>query len=167
MSLQKPTIGADLSSTTLYLAVVENTKVLATAKLQITDLASDFNWVRNILRCYRDEYDVWQIHIEAPFVNGAVFPKSGMMLMRSATILECAAVDTNMESIFLHPLTWRKLVYGNGRPKDTKAAALEYLAQHFDFQLPTTKPKGGIPDHNVAESILIAHAGWLLGGNDD
>lgn len=152
-----PVIGADLSGRVIYLAVTNGTKVLNTLNLDLSvDLLGSFNilqeWLTTLqleLRTHKD------IFIEEPWVNGSHFPKAGMMITRTATILEVAAVTCDYRPILVHPGTWRKAIYGNAKQLEYKELARKTVLNMFGYE---TKHKN---QHNTAEAALISHYGWL------
>ena len=158
------TIGCDYSSSTLYLACLNNLKVHAIASLNIEDLCHSLDPLKALLHSYHFEYESKrEIYIEQPWVNGIRYPRSGLMMMRSATILEVVTIESGLKPVFVHPLTWRKLLFGNGRPSDPKATAVNWVKEncHYDVPVFGKTGKGHRADHNFAEAIAIAHFGEI------
>lgn len=109
------------------------------------------NSLRAIMRGLYSFEPFPEVIIEEPWINGQVFPRSAVLLTRMATFIEIACLDTNYVPVYVHPLTWRKKVYGSGRPKgDIKKLAMGWVMSEYDFT-----PQ----DHNYAEAILIASYG--------
>lgn len=162
-------IGCDYSSAQVYLAVTENDKVLNLGSINTAfgnadDYRRAFALMKAMLWELWASYDtVKKIYIEEPWVNGVQFPRSGMMLMRTATFIEIATIELNLEPVLVHPKSWRKVVYGTGGIKDAKVAAVNLVQSKFDYKLPVmgATGRGKKPDHNFAEAVLISYYGSL------
>lgn len=164
MTGKRGTLGVDYNSGTISLSCVNDPKVLATASLDITNLALSIPVVKRLLQALLGEFTLDnKIWIEQPWVNGKQFPRSGLMMARTAAIIEVIATEIGIEVNFVHPLTWRKELYGNGRPKDPKNTAVKYVEEHFQYKVPTLgkTARSQKPDHNLAEAICIAAYGQL------
>lgn len=81
------------------------------------------------------------------------------MLTRTATVLEVVAAELGLEFNVVHPLSWRKLIYGKAKLPNPKQRALQFVNDNFDYKVQMTAPKGHTPDHNIAEAICIAYYG--------
>ena len=151
-------VGADYSSKAVYLASVSDKIVLRTSTIEIQnnnielflreleDELRNFHWMHN------NKY-IW---IEQPWVETLLRPMSGLQLARMATYIEVVAIRmARLIPQFVHPGTWRKEIYGNGRPKDAKELARQFVDDKFNFK---TKYKY---EHNICEAILISHYGNL------
>lgn len=157
MQLQKTgSFGVDYSSRVVYLALMIEEEIKATLILNIEKEPFDaFLKLAEWLRLKGKEHNVDYIYIEQPWVNGKVFPKSGLMLARTAAVVEIASYAADLWPRFVHPLAWRKKVYGNVKPKDRKEYAREFTRSNFGFD---TKYK---QDHNISEAVCIARYGVL------
>jgi hypothetical protein len=157
VSSEKASIGVDYSGSVAYLGVVKNDRVLATSTINLGDSPYTFfhtikAWLKTIYEEHDTNPELW---IEQPFVVGTRFPQVALKLVRTATILELAALEAGIEPCFVHPGTWRKKVYGNGRPDDLKQRARDTAKKLFSFE---TKYKN---QHNICEGLLIAHYGQI------
>lgn len=151
-------IGVDFSGSAAYLGVVKGHTVQATVSIRLMDSPYTFfhtiqNWLKTVHEEFATEPKLW---IEQPFVAGSRFPQVALQMVRTATILEIAALEADLEPCFVHPNTWRKKVYGHGRPDDLKERARNTARDVFGFD---TKHK---IDHNICEAILIAHYGNIV-----
>lgn len=151
-------IGADFSGSAAYIGVVKGHTVLATSSIRLMDSPYTFfhtiqNWLGTVYKEHNTEPKLW---IEQPFVAGSRFPQVALKLVRTATILEIAALEAGLEPCFVHPLTWRKKVYGHGRVDDIKERARTTAAELLGFE---TKHK---IDHNICEALLIAYYGSIV-----
>lgn len=154
-SSSQAAIGVDYSGSAAYLGVVKGDKVLATCTIKLADSPHTFfhviqDWLKTIHEEHNTLPELW---IEDYWINGKVFPKTGQIMARTATILEIAALEASIEPCFVHPGTWRKWVYGNGRPDDLKERARRVAKELFGFD---SKFKN---QHNMCEALLIAHYG--------
>ena len=160
-----PHIGCDYSGKVISLAVVEGSKVKAIANLQVgEDLRTSYQLLKDYFRNAYDEYSCcYEVIIEKPWMRqvSGVRGDTGLFTMRTATILELAVTECNMVPVFVYPQTWRKGVYGNGRPKDTKVAAIDFVQEEIGYTLPVMGKtgRGSKSDHNIAEAILLAYYG--------
>lgn len=162
--------GFDYSGKIAYYAVVDKVSVKTSGSLEMpstadpTELLGFFNKLEDLIETLDDEYHLPYIWIEQPWVNGMKFPKSGMMLMRMATFLEIAALEATTPPVTVHPGTWRKKVFGNGRPADTKKAALAYCENVLEYEVPTfgKTARAKAKDHNFADAACIAQYGYLM-----
>lgn len=149
------TLGSDYSGSMIYLGCLENNKVISTASIDITMPEAGIKLLRNTLQSYIKEFNVEKIWVEESWINGARYPRSGIMLARTAAFLEIASYDNNLKIEFVHPLTWRKAVYGKAKPPNPKEVARQYAKELFDFDTKFKK------DHNTCEAIMLAHYGAL------
>lgn len=104
-----------------------------------------------------------ELWIEGSWVNGSRYPRSGLMMARTASTVESIALRAGLNPHFVHPLTWRKGVYGNGRPANPKTAALKFVKEtlHYDLPVMGSSGRGSKLDHNYAEAIAIACYGGM------
>lgn len=159
MSSEKAVLGADYSAGAAYIALVRGKVVLHTATLHVDkDPKSFFFLLVNWLRAIDEEFDVNpDFYLEMPWVRNDNYPHAGVAMMRTATFIEIACYEVGFTPVLASPGTWRKAVYGNGRPKgDLKELARETVREKFGFE---TKFKN---QHNICEAILIAHYGGLV-----
>lgn len=156
----KTTLGSDYSGSHIYLGLLyDNKKVATTVDIDMTYPKRGADVIRELLNDWYSNYGVNKIWAEEAWVNGMRFPKSGMQLSRMSGFLELIALDSGYKIEFVHPMTWRKTVYGHARPPNPKNIAMTYVKNLFDWQPKFKK------DHNLAESILLAHYGALKDGN--
>lgn len=157
-------IGVDYSSQVLYLACVDNSKVHSVSSIELTNTLWAFQALKTLLEHFRTSYNAEnRVCIEKPWVSGMMRPKIGLMMTRSATIMELAALEAGFEPCFVLPPVWRKEVYGSAKFSDQKAQAVQYVEARFDYKLPVMGKtgRGKIPDHNFAEAVCIAAWGQL------
>lgn len=151
--------GADLSKRTIYLACVSKDKCHATASLDIVDNPlKGFLAIKNLFMAYQKEFGpIEKVIIEQPWANSkSPRPMSFLDLGRAAAFVEIAALQANLEPVFVLPSEWRKVVYGTGRPKDVKELARATVKERLGWE---TKYK---KDHNEAESILLGLYGCMI-----
>ncbi len=161
------TIGFDYSSTAAYLGMVNETEVRHTSKIivgidnQSTIYFCDaLRTLFRILKRYNTVTDtVW---IEKAWVNGQHFPLSGLMLARTSALIEICALEAGFGVEFVYPKVWRKAIYGGAAPKNPKEKAVEFVKEKFNYEVPTIgkTSRSKLPDHNIAEAILIASYGY-------
>lgn len=154
---QRSSLGADYSGSAAYLGCVSQGVTLAYKEFRMLDSPYTFrhaiqDWLAEISVTHNTWPEFW---IEQPFVAGGRFPQVALQLVRTAAFLEAAAQDAGIEPCFVHPLTWRKRVYGNGRPDDTKQRARDGAKELLGFE---SRYKN---QHNQAEGLLIAYYGYL------
>lgn len=152
-------IGFDYSSSTVSLGMADEQKLYRTASFKVKNrddplvMFKLFDELKQELLNIRQEFYpsncVW---IEEPWINGRVYPRSAVLLTRMATYIELAAIHADYTPHYVHPLTWRKGIYGPGKHKDAKKLALAQVELKFSL---VTK------DHNIAEASLIALYGAL------
>lgn len=155
MPVKPTTLGSDYSGSAVYLGCLQDNKVIATASLDMTHPKTGVGKLREVLAMYKEGYGVEKIWVEESWINGMKFPRSGLMLTRIATFIEVAAYDTELYIEFVHPLTWRKAVYGKAKPANPKEVARRYAKELFDFD---TKFKN---QHNICEAIMLAQYGAI------
>lgn len=155
---KKANIGCDFSATTVYVACANNQKVLGTASINITTMLWGFESLRNIFEAYIKEHEAEiYIYIEQPWVNAARNPKTAMAMMRVATVIELAAWVSGCVPRFVHPLTWRKELYGSGQTLNSKEYAVDWTKINLGYEPPPIgKTIRSKPDHNFAEAACIA-----------
>ncbi len=154
-SFQRYSIGADFSASAVYLAAVTGQKLMAQNELKLMDSPWSF---RNNVREWLLQFPTGSIYpelwIEEQFPSARNI-KVGQKLVRVQAFIEIAALDAGVEPCFVHPLTWRKLVYGNGRPDDPKERARSVAKEILGFE---ARHK---IQHNICEGMLIAYYGHL------
>lgn len=162
-------VGFDYSSKTFYWAVTQYDQVLNHGRQDMplepepNKLLKFYQDTKSLICALSAEYDLIYTWIEQPFVNSRS-PKAGQMLMRTATYLEIASLEALLTPVTVHPGTWRKKVFGNGRPSDTKATAIKYCADKLSYEPPTLGKTARAKnlDHNFADAACIAHYGQLM-----
>jgi hypothetical protein len=116
----------------------------------------------NMLRSLFQLAQARDVYIERPLVNAKfTSPLTGMMMTRSATYIEIAAMMEGVSVHFLPVQTWRKTIFGSSRLEHPKDAAVNYV-RLLGYQLPDMGVRKKQPDHNYAEAICIAMAGYIL-----
>lgn len=163
-----PTVGIDYSASQVFFAVFRDDQVLFHTEFELPLSSSrDAKWLYFLDLKNAFEKAHWafnidrKVYIEEPWVRWNKRPLSGLQLMRTATYLEIAALQAYCEPVFVNPGTWRKAVYGTGRPDDAKELARRTVLDRFGFE---TKFKY---QHNICEAILIAYYGNLQQLKDD
>lgn len=157
-------LGCDYSSRVIYLGHVQGKKVEHTSSISIEGeqepAKRGFYLLKGILNTLA--YTVGDIYIERPIVNAKfTSPLTGMMLTRTATFVEIAAIEVGMKVHFIPISTWRKIIFGTNRLDHPKDAAVEFVKRELNFEVPTMGVRKIQPDHNFAEAICIAYAGYL------
>lgn len=159
------TTGIDYSGSIVYMATVKDNKVLhISSVVKNEDTLLFMNMLESMLSACRNVYNSQeQIYIEQAWVNGAHFPKSGLMLARMEGLIEVAALRSNFKTNFIHPMQWRKKVYGKAQIPTPKESAINLVKKRFNYDVPVmgATGRGKTPDHNFAEAILIASAGEM------
>lgn len=165
-----PTIGCDYNAHGFSIGVTKGPKVLqcGTINLNEDDVKTSFDLLVKYLQSLQYHHLAsLNVYVEKPWMRSVQGKRgdTGLFTMRSATILELAVYQANMNPVFVYPQTWRKVVYGHGRPEDTKLAAIEYVQEELQFDLPVMGKtgRGNKPDHNIAEAICIS----IYGGRCD
>lgn len=110
------------------------------------------NAVRDWLLGFPKESIHPELWIEEQFPAGRNI-RAGQKLVRIQAFIEIAALDAGVEPCFVHPGTWRKLVYGNGRPDDPKERARQVAKEILGFE---ARHKN---EHNICEGMLIGYYG--------
>lgn len=147
-------LGVDYSSAYVYLAFLKENKLLRTQIIDLTNLSKAIE----ILEVMLGAEDI-SMYIEQPWVSSSFFPRSALMLARTAGIIEAIAVRCGIKPTFVLPNVWRKRVYGKARVENRKEAARELALELFGFE---TERKY---QHDMAEATLIAHYGQLVSGD--
>lgn len=148
-----PTIGCDYSGTVAYFAVSNGERVLHTAKVKLEgDLASQrrnyLDMLTKILDSMKYGYSCQEImYLEQPWVAGNHFPQTAIKLARNAAYIEVAGLAAGLDVRTVHISSWRKEIYGNGKPTNAKGTAIEWVLYNLGYE---TK------DHNYAEAACIA-----------
>lgn len=161
-------IGCDYSATCIYLAQTGinpygSVEVRNTAKVLIGEEGAErlnsFVILRKLLNSLEDK----KIYIEKPLVNAKFMsPVTGMMMTRTATFVEIAAMLEGIQTEFIQVQTWRKIIYGKGNPPEAKQAAVNYVRDVLSYEVPSMGIRKLQPDHNYAEAVCIAVAGLRL-----
>lgn len=160
--------GCDYSSKCVYLARVNKQRVEGISSIllppEVEGRRTSYRILCSLLVGYHEiveEHPIDKIWIEQPWVSAKFYPLSGLMMARSATYVETAAMLAGLEIGFMEPRTWRKVLFGTGAPKNPKEAAVKFVQEKFDYELPTLGIRKPVPDHNFAEAICIAYAGLI------
>jgi len=149
------TLGSDYSGSKVFLGLLSDNHVVGTVEIDTTFPKKGVDMLRSIFKEWVDDWNLDKLWAEEAWVNGQRFPKSGMMLSRTAAFLEIAALDSGIHVEFIHPMTWRRTVYGHAKPANPKEAARTYVKELFGWETKFKK------DHNTCEAILLAHYGAL------
>lgn len=161
-------IGCDYNSKEVSIGCIKDDKVVAAGSVKITDqLWHSFHMLQNYLSNLQGYYGADTIWIERPWMRSIAGRRAdtGLFTMRTATIIELAALEIGMQPEFVYPQTWRKAVYGSmPRGTDTKEKAVEYVTKELGYELPVMGKtgRGSKPDHNIAEAICLAVYGKLM-----
>lgn len=149
-------VGVDYAGAAAYLACTQDREVLASQELRIGDrLYSFFHDLQDTLLLWKAEYNlIPELWIEDQMPVGRNIG-AGQQLAAMKRTLELAGLEVDLEPCFVHPGTWRKLVYGNGRPYDPKEHAREMAKEIFGYE---ARHKN---QHNICEGMLISRYGWL------
>lgn len=152
-----PSIGCDYSASECFLAISSKERVLHTFKLKLAgDLSEQrrnyFYSIQKVLQTILEEFPDCkrELYIEEPWVAGMHFPQAAIKLARNCAYIELAALESNMEVRFVHISTWRKGVYGNGKPQNPKGTAIAWVLYNLGYE---TK------NHNLAEAACIGYYG--------
>lgn len=163
----RTTLGIDYSISTVYLAIVGEGKVWHTASIKVPsnayadDRYEFFKHLKTFFDDAREAYCAQEfVYLEKPWVNNSRNSYTGLQMVRMATYIEIALISLKYEPCFVMPDVWRKAVYGKARLPDKKEAARDFVREKFGFE---TKYKY---EHNICESILIAHYGEELEINE-
>lgn len=151
-------IGADYSATQVWLAVLDDKKVVhafGSADVGLEESEYEFFWqsLKAVLASISSNFECQWLYLERPFVNNQHRSYSGLQMMRMCTYIETAAYACDITTTLVNPQSWRKVVFGNGRPDDRKELARFHVAHEFGYE--TTLKK----DHNICEAICIAEYG--------
>jgi Holliday junction resolvasome RuvABC endonuclease subunit len=157
-----PSIGVDYSAQEAYLALTDaySEKVLHTVKLKLAgDLPEQRRaYLDNLTRMFASLIENFELNmvlwVEQPWVAGNHFPNTALKLVRNATYIEVAALAAGLDVRFVHVSTWRKAVFGNGKPQDPKGTAVAWVLYNLGFE---TK------NHNSAEAACIGFYGDKYG----
>lgn len=166
-----PCLGVDYSGSEVYIAVANHNKIPHTVKLKLagSTAAQRLLFWQNIGTTLKTLHEEFKCHdivfIEEPWIAGNHFPKAGQMLTRTATFLEIACIYHHLEPRFVHPMTWRKAIYGTAKPQDPKGTAVGWVKENLDLEVPVmgATGRGKKPNHNFAEAAIIAIYGERMG----
>lgn len=152
-------IAVDYSGSAAYLACTRNRALLAQKELKIGDRLYSFfhdvqEWLNTVKRDIGNELQA-ELWIERQMPIGRNI-KAGQQLSAMERTLELAALEVDLEPCFIHPGTWRKLVYGHGTPHDPKEHARTMAKEIFGFEV---KFKN---QHNICEAMMISRYGYLM-----
>lgn len=154
--LHKSSIGVDYSASAVYLGVVNKDTVLVSEELRMSD--NPWGFYQNLIAFLQTFSELHESSPELWIEDQMPIPRNiggGQKLYRMRTFLELAAMQANLEPCFIHPGTWRKAIYGNGRPEDLKETSRRVAKEIYGFE---TKFKN---QHNQCEGILIGRYGWI------
>lgn len=146
-------IGCDYSASECFLAVSDGEKVLHTFKIRLEgDLSQQrheyFVRVQQIFMSILKNYNINKVlWLEEPWVSGSHFPQAAIKLARNAAYIELAAIECGIDVRHIHISTWRKGIYGHGKPQDPKGTAKAWVLYNLGYE---TK------NHNLAEAACIA-----------
>lgn len=156
-------LGIDYSATRAYFGIVEKSKVLHIASLNLVDPKAFLLQYQSLLTSFWSHYGVTgnKIVIEQSWSQEGHYAWTGLKTEHMKTLLQAGALLSKasiFEPIFVLPLVWRKAVFGNGRPENPKDKAVEWVKEHLDFEVPVIGKtgRGHKPDHNFAEAICLA-----------
>lgn len=147
-------IGCDYSASEAFFAIVNNEEVQLHEKIKLLgDLekqkAEYFGKLKNFFHKSWDAND-GTLYMEEPWVAQGHFVNAAIKLARNAAWIEMAASVSGYKVVKVHVSTWRKGVYGNGKPQDPKGTATAWCLYNLGFE---TK------NHNFAEAACISYFG--------
>lgn len=157
-------IGIDYAARSVYVATVGETTVKGVDSLtlpnepSIEEKIEFLRQLKELLTNHNAWYDTQRtVYLETAWVNVAVNAFTGIQMTRMASYIEVAALECGLWPQFVMPQTWRKAVYGHGKPKDRKEFSRLFVLEQFGYD--TKKKK----EHNTTESICLAYYGILQG----
>lgn len=148
-----PSIGCDYSSQDAHIAVSDGETVLHFVKVHLAgDLSEQHSeyfhrliaTFETLIEEFKCEPILW---IEEAWVNGFRFPQAALKLARNAAVIELSAAEAKMEVRRVHISTWRKEIFGNGKPQDPKGTAKAWVLYNLGYE---TK------DDNKADAACIS-----------
>lgn len=151
-----PVVGCDYSASEAFLVVEKDERVINFSK---TKLGGDLAEQRlDYFQALQSEFKTLQIedrcdpilYMEEPWVAQGHFVNAAIKLARNAAYIELAAITQGYQVIHVHVGTWRKGVYGNGKPQDPKGTAKAWCLYSLGYD---TK------NHNLAEAACISYYG--------
>ena len=153
-------VGCDYSASEAFLAVTHDESVVHSSKWKLGgDLSQQRHNYFQELQMAFDALHIDKIcepilYMEEPWINGMKFPQAGIKLARNSAYIELAAITMGYTVVHVHVMTWRKGVYGNGKPQDPKGTAKAFCLYNLGFE---TK------NHNIAEAACISYYGSKQG----
>lgn len=148
-----PSIGVDYAVQDAHIAVSDGERVLHYTKVHLAgDLSeqhsSYFHNLQSTFQTLMEEFKCPPIlWIEEAWVNGMRFPQTAIKLAKNTAVIELAAAECGMEVRRVHISTWRKAIFGNGKPQDPKGTAKAWVLYNLGFE---TK------DDNKADAACIS-----------
>lgn len=153
-----PTAGLDYSTKALNLAIVDGASLLDCWEDALgLDVANQIVTMTQTCR-HLLEFDVETVYCEELWFGGgskngkAVSNVNTLSLHRTATRFETVATALGLKVHFVHVASWRKIVFGHGRPAEPKGASLGFVENTYGYK--TT-------NHNMTDSICLAHYGAI------
>lgn len=149
-------VGCDYSASEAFLAIEYDGRIINSSKHKLKgdlseqrlayfqELQSEFKTLQLEERCEP------VLYIEEPWTNGLKFPQASIKLARNQAYIELAAITMGYKVVLVHVMTWRKGVYGNGKPQDPKGTAIAWCLYNLGYE---TK------NHNLAEAACISYFG--------
>lgn len=153
-------VGCDYSASEAFLAVAHEGNVINFSKFKLKgDLASQrLEYFRQLQLEFGDLQSEERcepiLYLEEPWVAQGHFVKAAIMLARNAAVIEIAAITMGYAVIPVHVSTWRKGVYGHGKPQDPKGTAREWVLENLRYET---------RNHNLAEAACISYYGGHQG----
>lgn len=155
-------IGIDYAARSVYVAALDTDKVLKTSSIHLPkdpNISEKLAFLQSLRNTFADYYNSYAaqrtVYLETPWVNAKVNAFTGVQMAKMSTYIEVILLECGMWPEYVMPATWRKVVYGNGRPDKRKELSRKFVLEKFGFE---TKHKS---DHNIAEAICIAYYGHL------
>lgn len=156
--------GADYNSASACLAVLKDKKVQYCFTSHDMDKGDhDFLWqaLKSTMESMKQEYGITHIYLEDNFVSSRQRIYSGLQLTRMSAYIETAAFAVDIIPVMVMAQSWRKVVYGQGRPQDKKELARFFVKNEFGYE---TRFKY---EHNMCEAICLAHYGNLVRSKEE
>lgn len=159
-----PNIGIDYSARKAYIAVADREKVYNISSIDLKDTKSFLTTYQNLLASLWFSYRINEIYIEQSWSREGKYAWVGLQMEHMKALLEAGAIlskATSFEINFVTPRSWRKKLMGTAKFADPKQAAVDWVLENLDFEVPVLGKtgRGKKPDHNFAEAICIAVSG--------